>query len=73
MFMNQQAFRPDTLYEINLNQKRIPVTRSMYGGMLSDSEGGNYDLCSFRDNLEAILAGAENDEFKQAGTHLKLI
>jgi len=35
-----------------------------YSGMLSDSEGSNYDLCSLRENLEAILAGAENDEFK---------
>jgi hypothetical protein len=44
----------------------------MYG-VLTDSEDGNYNLSSFRENLEIMLSGAENEEFKKVGISLKLI
>ena len=44
----------------------------MYG-VLTDSEDGNYNLSSFRENLEIMLSGAENEEFKKLGISLKLV
>ena len=57
MFMNPNSFRPNTLYQISLSQKRIPITAKMGDPNEQNSYfiEDDYSLKNFKDNLEKIL------------------
>jgi len=57
MLMNKKTFLPNTLYQINLQNLRIPITGCLNGLMNDPSDECNYNVTNFRENLENLFSG----------------